>query len=64
MKRFYIYDKDDFRKPEKVVKQDWLCNVIAEHENSFETKEEAEEWCWEMNSRYISRRPYIVKESK
>lgn len=59
---YYIYDKDDFRTPEKVYKQDWMCNVTAEHINLFDTEEEAEEWCRELNWRYISRKPYIVRK--
>lgn len=61
---YYIYDKDDYYKPEKVCEQNWLGKVVREAENSFETKEEAEEWRCILNHMYISRSPYIVKEDK
>ncbi len=61
---YYIYDKDDYYRPKKVCDQNWLGEVVEEHENSFETKEEAELWRSRLNHRYISRSPYIVKEEE
>ena len=61
---YYIYDKDDYYRPKKVCEQNWVGEVVREVENSFETKEEAEEWRSILNHRYISRSPYIVKECK
>ena len=62
MKVYYIYDKDDYKRPHCVCKQDWCGNVVKSTLNTFLSKKDAKNWCWEQNRRYISRAPYEVRE--
>ena len=58
---FYIYDEDDNRLPKSLVEHDWSrTKILREHENKFDSYEEAQTWRSIYNHCYISRAPYVV----
>lgn len=61
MKVYYVKDIEDFCTPKVLRELDWCFNVIRETTNEFSSEAEAKEWCYIMNSRFISRRPYAVR---